>query len=179
MSFVVLGVQLEQGAGQLLQGPISQAEALEDGVACHTDDARVIRSPRAEQTLPQGSDQSASSPAVRYAAWACTWLSLQHLSGQATQLHPIIRRLITQVSSSCNLTVNVILESLLYPTSATPSPHPHTHPLLETANTDWPPSKLLLKIDSELLVFCHQLFASLHLLHYSGRLLSRTRPVRG
>lgn len=59
VGFVVLRLQLEQGTGQLLEGPIRQPKALEHGVARHADDARVTGRPRAEQTLPQGSDQSA------------------------------------------------------------------------------------------------------------------------
>lgn len=39
MGFVVLGLQLEQGTWQLLQGPICQPKALEDRVARHADDA--------------------------------------------------------------------------------------------------------------------------------------------
>ncbi len=59
MGWVVLGLMLKQGAGKLLEDPICQAEAFEDGVACHADNARVVRSPRAEQALPQISDQCA------------------------------------------------------------------------------------------------------------------------
>ena len=60
MCRVVLGLMLEQGAWQLLQSAVGQAEAFEDGVASHADNPGVVCGPRAEQALPQISDQCAS-----------------------------------------------------------------------------------------------------------------------